>query len=158
VHVHARDLRAHAEPWVTVDEAWPYVLVCDQPRVLETLATQFGGRVPAICTLGSPEPLVVELLHRLRTSGVDVRFHGDLDWDGVAAANHLLDRCRAEPWRMGADDYRAALVPDLPPLAGRPVPARWDGELQRVMLGGGRALPAERTLDGLVAAIRAELA
>lgn len=157
VHVTARDLQAHAEPWVSVDEAWPYVLVCEQPMVLQAVADAFGGRVPAICTGGTPEPLVVELLHRLRTSGVELRYHGDLDWPGVAAANLLLGRCRAQPWRMGAGEYRAAVRSQLPALSGAPVTPAWDAELGALMARTGRALPQEQVLPELLAAVRDEV-
>lgn len=157
VHVTARDLQAHAEPWVSVDEAWPYVLVCEQPMVLQAVADAFGGRVPAICTGGTPEPLVVELLHRLRTSGVELRYHGDLHWPGVAAANLLLARCRAQPWRMGAGDYRAAVRSQLPVLTGTPVTPAWDAELGPLMSATGRALPQEQALPELLAALRDEV-
>ena len=157
VHVTARDLQAHAEPWVSVDEAWPYVLVCEQPMVLQAVADAFGGRVPVICTGGTPEPLVVELLHRLRTSGAELRYHGDLDWPGVAAANLLLGRCRAQPWRMGADEYRAAVRSQLPALTGTAVRPAWDAELGALMARTGRALPQEQVLPELLAAVRDEV-
>lgn len=157
VHVTARDLQSHAEPWVCVDEAWPYVLVCEQPMVLQAVADAFNGRVPVICTGGTPEPLVVELLHRLRTSGAELRYHGDLDWPGVAAANLLLARCRAQPWRMGAGEYRAAVRSQLPALTGTPVTPAWDAELGALMTATGRALPQEQVLPELLAAVRDEV-
>ena len=86
-----------------------------------------------------------------------LRFHGGFDWNGVATANLLLERCRVQPWRMGAADYAAAVTPGMPQLTGRPVSPTWDRQLGAVMTNAGRAVPEEQVLPELLDGVRAEL-
>ena len=91
------------------------MLVCENPRVLEAVAERFGGRLPVVCTSGRPALVVLDVLRGL--SGAELRYHGDFDWPGVMIANRLVAEVGVMPWRMGADDYTAALGPSGLPLA-----------------------------------------
>jgi hypothetical protein len=52
---------------------------------------------------------------------------------------------------MGADDYRAALVPNAEPLKGPVADSPWDTRLAALMQASGRAVTEERQLTALLA-------
>ncbi|WP_380281648.1 DUF2399 domain-containing protein [Kitasatospora purpeofusca] len=70
---------------------------------------------------------MIHLLRRLADDGVSLHYHGDFDGEGIRIAAHVMARTGAVPWRMGADEYRAAAtrVPSGP-APGRLTPAPWD--------------------------------
>lgn len=124
------------------------VLVCENPRALEAVAERCGGRLPVVCTSGQPALVVLDVLHTLR--GAELRYHGDFDWPGLAIANRLVAEVGVVPWRMGADDYTAALGPSGLPLAGAPVDPGWDPELGAAMRHHGVAVHEESVLGTLL--------
>lgn len=127
------------------------VLVCENPRVLEAVAERFGGRVPAVCVSGQPALVVLDVLRGL--AGARLRYHGDFDWPGIAIANRLVREVGALPWRMGAEEYLAALRPANAPLAGAPVEPVWNAELGAAMRHHGVAVHEEAVVDDLLAAL-----
>jgi uncharacterized protein (TIGR02679 family) len=147
VHLTAWDLRRST---LCVPDV---VLVCENPRVLEALAEQHGGRVAVVCTSGRPALVVVDVLRAL--AGAQLRYHGDFDWPGVAIANRLVAESGVTPWRMGAADYLGALRGPRLPLSGTPVEPVWDAELGAAMRHHGVAVHEEAVLEGLVAAAMA---
>jgi uncharacterized protein (TIGR02679 family) len=131
------------------------VFVCENPRVLE-MALDAGCRAPALCTQGQPSVVVTTLIHRLRSWGVELHYHGDFDWPGVAIANVLIATHGCAPWRMSSGDYLdglgklAPLVGDLPILGDLPVVASWDEGLAPAMAAARRAIHEELVLDDLL--------
>jgi uncharacterized protein (TIGR02679 family) len=145
VHLTAWDLRR-------IELQVPEVmLVCENPRVLEAVAERYGGRHAVVCTSGQPARVVLDVLHAL--AAARLRYHGDLDWPGVAIANRLVAEVGIVPWRMGADDYLAALHGPQLPLSGPPVEPGWDPELGAAMRHHGMAVHEEAVLDELLNAV-----
>lgn len=147
VHLTAWDLaRSSGDSWVG---SW--VLVCENPRVLEAVAQARGGAVAMVCTSGMPGLVVLEVLRRLADSGAELAYHGDFDWPGVAIANRLTTLVGVRPWQMTADDYAAAARSDGPTLLGPPVQTTWDLELGAVMTRMGVAVHEEAVLNEILA-------
>ncbi len=142
VHLTAWDLRRYTPT------SPGSVLVCENPRVLEAVAERFGGRLPVVCTSGRPALVVLDVLRGL--SGAELRYHGDFDWPGVMIANRLVAEVGVMPWRMGADDYTAALGTSGLPLAGSSVEPSWDPELGAAMRHHGVAVHEEAVLAELL--------
>ena len=145
VHLTAWDLRR------VELQAPDVVLVCENPRVLEAVAERRGGGVAAVCTSGQPALVVLDVLHAL--AGARLRYHGDFDWPGIAIANRLVAEVGVVPWRMGADQYLAALHGPRVPLLGTPIEPVWDRELGAAMRHHGVAVHEEAVLDDLLAAV-----
>lgn len=104
-HLTVQELRAaDPAPWA---EAGTVVSVCENPQVVQVSAGR-GAHRPLLCLLGNPSAAGTLLVRRLVADGVDVRYHGDFDWPGMAIAGRVL-ALGARPWRLGAGDYRAAL-------------------------------------------------
>ena len=127
------------------------VHACENPQVLQQLAAAGIDR-PVICTSGNPSAAAAILLDR-----VQIRYHGDFDWPGIAIARRIIER-GATPWRMSHDDYLEA-VDRLPtanhlPLTGRVESTPWDGELHRVMAATDIAVHEEAVIDLLIADTR----
>jgi len=135
----------------------PFVLVCENPRVLEAVAQRHGGAVAVVCTAGQPSMVVLDVLSRLAASGMPLRYHGDFDWPGIAIANRLVERLGVRPWLMAAPDYERSAVGGSPSarlaLAGRPVEPVWDPELGAAMRHRGIAVHEEAVLDDLLTAL-----
>jgi uncharacterized protein (TIGR02679 family) len=129
------------------------VLVCENPRVIEALAEAGRAAGAAVCTSGEPNLVVDGVLARLRSSGADLRYHGDFDWPGIAIANRIVARFGARPWWMNADHYLSA-VRSGAALAGAPIEPSWDAELGAAMRLQGRAIHEESLLPELVDAWR----
>ena len=154
-HLTRRDL-LRLDRWVP---AGTPVWVCENPRVLEAVmdAPAQGTRAVMVCTAGNPTFVVTSLLARLVEDGAALHYRGDFDWPGVAIANRVITEFGAVPWRMGHEDYEAALagagtgLADLPALEGRPVKAAWDAELTVSMERAGKSVHEEALLDLLVA-------
>jgi uncharacterized protein (TIGR02679 family) len=155
-HVTARDLRATG-PWVPVDEASSAVLVVDSARLVDAVATRFGGRVPTVWADGTSDALAIDLVDRLFASGTPVRFVTGFDQPGLALGTLLVERFGATPWRMTAAAYRSAVRSDLPPLGGRVDGPAWSSELGVAMAQAGRALPLEQVLDEVLATLDLEV-
>lgn len=135
------DLRVAAGTWV---------LVCENPRVLEAAAECHGGAVPVVCTSGMPGLVTLDVLRRLRAGGAELAYHGDFDWPGIGIANRLVaEGC--SPWRMSAPDYLAAASADGLPLQGQRVDAVWDTALGDTMAATGTAVHEEAVLERLLA-------
>jgi uncharacterized protein (TIGR02679 family) len=157
VHLTARDLRRAANAWVPIPHAWPAVLVVASPRVLDAVANRFAGRVAVVCTDGTPGPLPLDLLARLRAAGTDLRFLTDFDQTGLALGTQLAERFGATPWRMTAQVYRRSVRSDMPPLGARLPEVPWAPELPAAMTQAGRSVPVEQLLDEVLADLGAEL-
>ncbi|MEK2494834.1 TIGR02679 family protein [Kitasatospora purpeofusca] len=107
------------------------VHITENPSVLALALRRFGPRCPPlVCTAGWPNTAVIHLLRRLADDGAALRYHGDFDGEGIRIAAHVLAKTGATPWRMSADDYRAAAhrVPSGPD-PGRLTSAPWDSAL-----------------------------
>jgi len=147
VHVTAWDLRRTE---LLVPDV---VLVCENPRVLEAVAERHGGSVAVVCTSGRPVLVVLDVLHALVDA--ELRYHGDFDWPGIGIANRLVVEADVVPWRMGADEYLAALGGPALPLLGPPVEPSWDAELGAAMRHNGVAVHEEAVVDDLLEAVAA---
>jgi uncharacterized protein (TIGR02679 family) len=130
--------------------------ICENPRVVEVAADAACFR-PLVCTSGSAATVVLTLLDALAATGCRFAYHGDFDWPGIALANRIIRRYKAQPWRMGAEDYehlaarsKTGGIPQLP-LDGEPVSAAWDPGLAPAMTALGVALHEEVTLNLLIA-------
>lgn len=111
------------------------VHITENPSVLALALRRFGADCPPlVCTSGWPNTAVIHLLRLLAAHGSSLHYHGDFDGEGIRIAAHVLDRTGAEPWRMTAEDYRAA-GSRLPggPDPGRLTPAPWDPALADAM-------------------------
>lgn len=157
VHVTAWDVRREPSTasWQPSERAAAagraaYVLVCENPRVLEAVAQRFGGSITVVCTSGEPNTVVAAVLQSLREAGYRLCYHGDFDWPGIAIANRLVDRHGVEPWLMTTDDYRRGLHENSPRLSTRTVPPSWDAALGAAMTDAGRAVHEEAVLEGLL--------
>jgi uncharacterized protein (TIGR02679 family) len=127
------------------------VYVCENPSVVGSVANRLGKQSsPLVCIEGQPRTATRLLLSRLQSAGIRLVYHGDFDWIGIQIANTILSRHNAEPWRMSADDYRAAAIHSLG-LSGLPVAAIWDSELMPVMRELGRAIHEEQVTEMLIA-------
>lgn len=118
--------------------------VVENPAVVQWLADRLeGGDVrlngPVVCTSSWPADAAVLLLDQLRAGGTALRYHSDFDPTGLLLTEHMRQRYGAEPWRMGARDYLAAV--DALPTSDEPVtfveaavpPTPWDPALAEVM-------------------------
>jgi uncharacterized protein (TIGR02679 family) len=94
---------------------------------------------------------VLDVLHAL--AGARLRYHGDFDWPGITIANRLVMEVGVVPWRMGADQYLAALHGPRLPLLGTPIEPVWDPELGAAMRHHGVAVHEEAVLEDLLAAL-----
>lgn len=137
-----------------VEVGAPEVLVCESPRILEAIA-RAGIDIGVVCTDGRSDLLLTEVLARVRAGGARLRYHGDLDWPGVARANDARTRHGAAPWSMGAADYLTA--PGSRPLSGPAVEPAWDPELASAMRRRGVAVHAEAVVEQLVGRLRDRL-
>jgi uncharacterized protein (TIGR02679 family) len=127
------------------------VLVCENPSVLEAIATAELD-VAVICTSGRPNLVTGQVLSHVAESRSPMTYHGDFDWPGLAMAADALGRYGAKPWLMTAQDYEA--VPGSLPLKGSPVESAWDPELCAAMRRRGVAVHEEAVLDQVIAALR----
>jgi uncharacterized protein (TIGR02679 family) len=138
----------------------PVVWVVENPSVLASALRRFGPRCPPlVCGSGWPSAAAMLLLRGLAAGGAQLRYHGDLDADGVRIAAHVMAATGARPWRMSAAQYRAALArrPDGPAV-GRVSEAPWDPQLCPAMVAAGVAVTEEQVTDDLLADLRADLA
>ncbi len=149
VHVTAWDLRRG-----TLDTAAPWVLVCENPRVLEAVAQTHGGAVPVVCTAGVPGLVTLDVLARLAAGQAHLAYHGDFDWPGITIANRLVATHGCTPWLMGDADYRGAARSDGLALTGPQVEPAWDPRLGAAMRRVGTAVHEEAVLGDLLERLR----
>lgn len=127
------------------------VHVCENPSVLRA-AVSTPAAAPLICTEGVPSAAAGRLLRILADAGTTIRWRGDFDWTGLRTTTAALGRYAAEPWRMSATDYEAALgAGDSEPLRGAAAPSPWDPDLAIRMHESGRAVMEERLIPLLLA-------
>ncbi|GLX97652.1 TIGR02679 family protein [Herbidospora sp. NBRC 101105] len=126
------------------------VFACENPQVLQA-AIRTPAEHPLMCLYGNPAAAGLLLLRRLAGQRVNVRYHGDFDWPGLAIARRIIG-LGAEPWRMSADDYESAVPADdrATTLHGRPVATPWDPRLETVMRDRGVAVHEEAVLESLL--------
>ena len=131
------------------------VYVCENPAVLASAAHRLGpASAPLVSVEGQPTTAARLLLDRLASMGARLLYHGDFDWGGMTIARGILSRHGAEPWRLGAADYRRAVGADGrggTELVGRPTKTPWDPDLERTLRELGRAVHEEQLLDELLA-------
>ncbi|MBE9374643.1 DUF2399 domain-containing protein [Saccharopolyspora sp. HNM0983] len=156
-HLTAADLRT--APQRLVEPGTP-VAVVEHDRLLEAAAE--AGTATAVLGLGGrPGPVARLLLTRLRADGAMLHVNADFDWPGVALTGLLHAEFGAQPWRMGADDYRSAVDAaaesrtDLPNLVGESRATPWDPHLAELMATSARAVRQEQLLDVLLADLAA---
>ncbi|MER7770841.1 TIGR02679 family protein [Kitasatospora sp. NPDC096140] len=128
------------------------VHITENPSVLALALQRFGADCPPlVCTAGWPNTAVIHLLRRLVDDGASLRYHGDFDGEGIRIAAHVMVKTGAVPWRMTADDYRAA-APRVPsgPNPGRLTPAPWDRALVGAMAELRTAVVEEVVADLLL--------
>jgi uncharacterized protein (TIGR02679 family) len=132
----------------------PDVWVVENPTILALALQRFGASCPPlICTAGWPNGAGMLLL-RLLSVNACLHYHGDFDPDGIRIASHILAATGARPWRMSADDYRAAAAPAAfhPPVnASRLTEASWDVELSEAMAVLTVTVPEEHVAASLLA-------
>lgn len=133
----------------------PWVLVCENPRVLEAV-WEAGLPCPVVCTSGNPNLVVLDLLQALHDSQAELRYHGDFDWPGLAIAGRVLAQVGARPWLMSDKDYLRA--PASLRLTGRPVEASWSPQLSAAMQARGLAVHEEAVLPQILSSTAALLA
>ena len=132
------------------------VFVCENPRVLEA-ALDKGIHAPMVCTMGNPTTVTLALLDALTASDrVQLAYHGDFDWPGLAIANRVMNRYPTRPWQFGAADYREAVekaassgIPRQP-LTGRPTESPWDPALAEAMTALGVSIHEEALIENLL--------
>ena len=154
LHLTAWDLRRRGDAAVDVDR----VLVCENPRVLESIAQRFASDFAVVCSSGQPNTVVTEVLAWLRKSGCDLRYHGDFDWPGIAITNRMVAQHAVAPWLMSVADYESGLHGGGPPLVGTPGEACWDPDLGAAMREHGIAVHEETVLDRLLCALEEDSA
>ena len=132
------------------------VFVCENPRVLEA-ALDSGIRAPIVCTMGNPTTVTLALLDAITAPGhVQLAYHGDFDWPGLAIANRVLTRYPTLPWQFLASDYReaveqaAARGTPRQPLTGRPTESPWDPALTKAMAQLGISIHEEALIENLL--------
>lgn len=153
VHVTEWDLRRTPRFMPAPDTR---ILVCENPRVIERLAESGVAGWAAVCTSGEPNLVVDKVLGHLVRSGVELRYHGDFDWPGVAIANRAVERYGVVPWRMSLDDYTRAVRADGLRLGEAVVEPVWDSELGAAMRSRDRVVHEESVLAELVDALASE--
>jgi uncharacterized protein (TIGR02679 family) len=138
-------LRGTVLPWA-LD-----IYVCASSALVRAAADEFGENSPAlVCTEGEPSVACMRLLHAAASSGSAVHWHADFSWPGLRATAAAIRRLKAEPWRMAASDYQAALAAGGEPLKGRAEASAWDPRLAELMQRSGRLVSEESALSGLL--------
>lgn len=135
------------------------VYICEHTGLLHLAAARLGPRCPALlCVQGRPLAAFWALTDRLRRSGCELWYHGDLDPAGIELARGVLGRAKARPWRMSASDYIASASsgPQIPLKPGRIPETPWDPELRSCMQREGLAVAEEAMLAPLMADLEAE--
>lgn len=150
VHITAWDLR-RVDAFAPLDGC--RVLVCENPGVLEAIASRRIHGWAAVCTAGEPNLVVASVLASLAQAGASLHYHGDFDWPGIAIANRAIVRHGVAPFCMAAEDYVRAVRGDAPELRGATVEPSWDPELGAAMRSHQRAVHEESVLAELLHAL-----
>ncbi|MFC8045872.1 TIGR02679 family protein [Nocardia sp. NPDC057353] len=145
-HLTLAELSAYPIPLTAPDVA---VAACENPQVLQR-AAESAVPSPLVCFSGNPSAAGIALAERVR-----IRYHGDFDWPGIGIAARL-HAIGAEPWRMSADDYLAAIDSGVHrlPLTGQQAPTPWDPELAPIMHRTGLVVHEESLLNVLLMDLR----
>jgi len=133
------------------------VYVCENPRVLEAILDG-GARAAVVCTMGNPTTVTLALLDAITASGeVQLAYHGDFDWPGIAIADRILRRYpAARPWQFAAAHYREAVEQATErgtprrPLAGRATATPWDPALAEAMRELDVSIHEEALIESLL--------
>jgi uncharacterized protein (TIGR02679 family) len=129
------------------------VFVCENPSVLRAAAS--GGALADGTALVCTEGIASAACHRLlgvAQAGTAISWRGDFDWTGVRAVAAAMGRYAAKPWRMGLEDYEAAVaLGDTERLKGPSAASPWDPPLAARMSQTGRAVMEERLIPQLLA-------
>lgn len=140
-------------------EVPPGVIVrtCENPSVLATASSVLGEySSPLICTDGQPNGAVDEILRQVRVSGGQLLHHGDFDWGGIRAANWIVARHGADPWRFSTADYDA--VAHLGRVQLEPAPtgltAQWCPSLVEAMAVRRLRVFEEQIVEALLEDLR----
>lgn len=125
-------LHSDSWDWSRHQSVW----VCENQTILAVAARKLSsGCPPVVCVQGNPSVAAQQLLSSLREDGVELRYHGDFDADGIQIGNLIIDELGARPWRFRKKDYLSALVEapgGLGELSSVPE-AKWDPELSDEM-------------------------
>lgn len=100
---------------------------------------------------------VLTLLRQLTGGGATALQHADFDPSGLAITRWLAERCGTHPWRMGAEDYRAAFTggPRDPTVQALLMPSTpWDLDLQAAMMTAGAWVYEEQVRESLLTEVR----
>jgi uncharacterized protein (TIGR02679 family) len=147
--VSVRQLRRHPpvfDPMI----AGPVVFVCENPTVIDVAANKLGSACrPLVCVDGQPKTASRLLLDSLAGAGIQIRYHGDFDWDGIRIGNTIARRHAATSWRFNASDYAQAPESEHA-LKGVPVSAEWDADLASLMTKVGKCIHEENVLSTLL--------
>lgn len=128
------------------------VWICENPSILTLAADRVGHACqPLVCVEGMPSAVTGRLLALLRGAGAVLRVHTDFDLGGVAIMSHVTARFGAEPWRMGSQDYLAALTSPTTDLGHVIGATPWDAQLATTMNQHRRAVHEEAIHDTLLA-------
>lgn len=144
-----RDLVREQPTWQVAGRT---VFVCENPNLLAIAADRLESQcAPLVCTDGMPAAAQWLLLGQLATAGAELVYHGDFDWPGLRIADYVLRSLPAKPWRLGAQDYLAAVAQaqEKAPLSARPVAALWNEELAGAMVTAGVAIAEEAVFESL---------
>ena len=131
------------------------VYVVENPSVVAAAAAE-GITSPLVCTASWPTHAGVSLLDQLRAVGARLHYHGDLDPIGLVLTEHHRRRFDAQPWRMGAGDYLAAVGDAVATIeAGAAIPPTpWDPALAEAVREHRVAVFEEQVVDDLMADLR----
>lgn len=129
----------------------PLVRAVENPALVAMAVRRLGARCPPLLTTaGWPNSASMLLMRQLTDAGVEVRYHGDFDGEGLRIAAHVFARTGARPWRMSAQDYLPAV------RAGRPEPgnvtdAPWDPALSTALRTHQATVSEEHVAEQLLA-------
>lgn len=91
------------------------VFAVENPQVFRILLERSGrlsldARPALLCTSGRPSLAARRLIGRMVAEGIQIRYSGDFDPDGIDIAFRLLERHpdHVELWRMGVEDHAFA--------------------------------------------------
>jgi uncharacterized protein (TIGR02679 family) len=140
-------------------EVPPGVIVrtCENPSVLATASSVLGEHSsPLICTDGQANGAVDEVLRQVRVSGNQLLHHGDFDWGGIRAANWIVARHGADPWRFSTADYDAVAHRGRVQLEPAPtgLTAQWCPSLVDAMAARRLKVFEEQIVDVLLEDLR----
>ncbi|SCG55412.1 TIGR02679 family protein [Micromonospora halophytica] len=126
------------------------VFVVENPAVMAVALHRFGDACPPlVCVAGWPSTAAITLLRDVAGTGAQLRYHGDVDGEGLRIAAHVMSRTGARPWRLRAQDYLRA-VPDAGPPVGRVDDTPWDPALAEAVRARGVTLLEEMVVESLI--------